>query len=195
MHRAGLSPEVIVADIDESYLGGESPVDYARRVAAAKAAHVAASLDRDALILAADTTVWSRHHPTPFGKAADREEAKQMLMNLVSLREHSVTTAWVLLDPHKRRSLIDHSTTRVRMRAHMPGELDRYLESGEWQGKAGAYAIQGDALTFIERVDGNLGAVIGLPIDRVAVVLRTFGHGSPAAQTRGVLLDRHDGGR
>lgn len=151
-------------DVDEGWRKGEKPVAYARRVARAKAESAAKNVDA-ALVLAADTTVWTHEDAEPLGKPADRDEARRMLTLLTRGREHFVTTAYVLLDTEAPGDAdVAHETTRVLMRRLNADQVERYLDTGEWQDKAGGYAIQGPGALVIEGVLGCYYNVVGLPL-------------------------------
>jgi septum formation protein len=95
-----------------------------------------------------------------YGKAADREDARRMLRQL-SGRTHAVVSGVCLLGG--RADVLEHETTGVTFRALTDDGLDAYLESGEWEGRAGAYAIQGLGGRLVERIDGDYLNVVGLP--------------------------------
>ena len=159
------------ADAAEAWHEGESPVSYARRVASAKAEGVAAQVD-EALILAADTTVWTHENSRPMGKPRDRDEARRMLTLLTRGREHWVTTAFVLLDTeHTDEARVAHETTTVWMRRLSAEQVERHLDAGEWTDKAGGYGIQGAAAAVVERIEGSYTNVVGLPVAQVLIAL------------------------
>lgn len=159
------------ADIDESPLKNEEPRDYVRRIALAKAAALGASAGE--VLLCADTTVAVGRRI--LGKPTDRDEAGRF-MRLMSGRRHRVLTAVVAHYGGKSRlKLVE---TLVRMRPVTEAELHRYLDFGDWQGKAGAYAIQGAAAAFIPWIQGSFTAVVGLPLAETAAMLASAGiHG------------------
>ncbi len=167
LDRLGIPFEVIPADIDESTRPGEGPRVYATRVAETKARAVAEHRPGD-WVLAADTIVVLGEEI--LGKPGGREEAGAMLGRLSGHR-HLVYTATCLLRPGEeplRRIIV----TEVAMRALEPDEIARYLDGGEWHGKAGAYGAQGMAAAFIREIHGSYTNVIGLPLAEVALDLR-----------------------
>lgn len=186
LERIGIEIEVIAADVDESVLAGEEAVTYAARVAATKATTVA-SAHPGRWIVAADTVV--EVDGEPLGKAADRDEAEAMLRSLRG-RIHRVTTAVVLCRYHEADaqgpatdSADEHGlavTTEVLMRDFSDAELTGYLDATEWQGKAGAYAVQGMAAAFVEEVRGSVTNVIGLPLAELVELLGSAGVCEPA---------------
>jgi septum formation protein len=171
--RLGLELIVAPVDVDETPLAGETPAAYVRRVAAAKCdAAVAARAGQlpDLPVLGADTTVIVSAQI--LGKAADAADARRMLA-LLAGRRHEVTTAYRIR--FAERMLERAVTTLVSFRPLQPAELDAYVASGEWEGKAGAYAIQGIAAAFVTDVRGSHTNVIGLPVAEVLADLQALG--------------------
>ncbi|SEO12771.1 septum formation protein [Paracoccus alcaliphilus] len=167
--QIGLRPDALrPADIDETPLKAESPRDYVRRMALEKAAAIA--LADDEAVLTADTTVTVGRRI--LGKPADRDEAAQF-MRLMSGRRHKVLTAIALR--HGDRTRLRLVETLVRMNPISPARLDAYLDVGDWQGKAGGYAIQGAAVAFIPWIQGSFSAVVGLPLAETAQLLAAIG--------------------
>ncbi|TPV95272.1 MAG: septum formation protein Maf [Myxococcales bacterium FL481] len=170
---AGLTPSIVPArDLDESWRPPESPVAYTRRLAEEKGVAVAATVDEPAVLLAADTTVWFQDEP--IGKPRDRAHAHAMLSQLTAGTPHRVTTACAVLAPDRKTAVIDVTTT-VSMRRVPPAELQRYLDGEEWTDKAGGYAIQGGAASFVTRIDGSYTNVVGLPLAEVIELLAARG--------------------
>lgn len=167
--QIGIVPDALrPADIDETPHRSEAPRDYVRRVTAAKAAWI--TLDDDEVLLTADTTVAVGRRI--LGKPVDRDEAATF-MRLMSGRRHRVLTALALRDiGGTRLRLVE---TVVRMRAVTDAELRDYLDFGDWQGKAGGYAIQGAAAAFIPWIQGSFSAVVGLPLAETASMLAAAG--------------------
>ena len=160
---AGFDFEVVPADVDESVLIAEPPAVYALRVATAKATSIAQTRsDPQDVILAADTVVVARGEI--LGKPTDTREAAAMLGRL-SGAVHDVLTAVVL--SHDGRMHSDVVTTHVQFALMSEEEIEWYVASGEPDGKAGAYAIQGRAARFIDRIEGSWSNVVGLPIATV----------------------------
>jgi septum formation protein len=172
LSQIGIRPDMVVpAEIDETPLRGELPAAYAKRVAAAKAAAVVAR-HPGAFVLAADTVVACGRRILP--KAEDEATARSCL-TLLSGRRHRVLGAVELVAPDGRRSrrLV---TTAVRCSRLTDEEIAGYLASGEWQGKAGGYAIQGRAAAFVPAVTGSYSNVVGLPLAETAAMLRGLGY-------------------
>lgn len=168
LERVGVAVDVRPSDVDESVHAGEAPLAYVRRVAAAKA--LAATRGADEWALAADTIVVV--DGAILGKAADPAEARAMLRKLVG-RVHQVTTAVALHGPGGDHAL--DVTSEVEMIAADDAAIDDYVASGEWRGKAGAYAVQGIAAALVASVRGSVTNVIGLPLAEVVALLRATG--------------------
>jgi septum formation protein len=182
LEQLGLVLVVAAADIDETPLPGERPLDYVKRVAGGKCDAVAAArasasppLPLPTLpILDADTTVIvpGPSGPEILGKPADEADARRMLERLAG-RRHEVTTAYRvrLGDAVVERAV----TTVVVFRALAATEVDAYVASGEWRGKAGGYAVQGIAGAFVTELRGSHTNVIGLPLAEVLADLQAAG--------------------
>lgn len=182
LRSAGLEFIVRPVDCDESWRAGESPLTYVDRVAAAKAKAGAAldDLPRDALILAADTTVWLDDDAEPLAKPNDRVHATAMLRALTRGRAHSVSTACAFARPGGSLVAALTETTRVHMRSLSDPQFDvfigPYLDAGDWADKAGAYAIQGRAAALVEAIEGSYTSVVGLPLAQVVAQLEQLRH-------------------
>jgi septum formation protein len=164
---AGFVFEVAPTDVDETAAPEEPPRGYALRVAREKAAAAEAGQGRAAAILAADTVVVVDGEI--LGKPRDRADSRRML-RLLSGRVHEVHTAVVLrTGPRERAEVV---TTRVSVLPLDDAEIEWYVASGEPEGKAGAYAIQGRAARFVDRIEGSWSNVVGLPLANVARMLK-----------------------
>ena len=165
----GLHPaDVRAPDVDETPQKGELPRSYCNRITAAKAAALPA--DADEIILCADTTVALGRRI--MGKPSDQDEAQAFLQRL-SGRRHKVITA-VAVKTAERIWQKDVVST-VQMKRLSPQELEGYLATGDWQGKAGAYGIQGPAGAFISWISGSYPAIMGLPLPETAHLLQAAG--------------------
>lgn len=172
LRQIGLEPDAIdPADIDEGAAKGELPVAHARRLAAAKLAAVAAR-HPGAFVLAADTVVACGRRILP--KTVDAGAARTCLM-LLSGRRHRVLGAVEVKAPDGRR-LGRLVTTAVTFKRLSSDEIERYLASGEWRGKAGGYAIQGFASAFIPSINGSYSNVVGLPLAETWAMLQGLGY-------------------
>ncbi len=167
--RLGIEADAISpADIDETPLKGELPRAYALRMAREKAAAAASAQGH---VLAGDTVVACGRRILP--KAEDEATARQCLA-LLSGRRHRVLSAIALLSPDGtlRERL---SETAVRFKRLSQEEIDAYIASGEWHGKAGGYAIQGRAEGLIAWIQGSHSGVVGLPLFETRALLKSAG--------------------
>ncbi len=188
LERVGFALEVRPADVDETERPGEDPAAYVARLARAKVAAVVArapggaagedaraGIDNPgAWVLAADTTVTI--DGAILGKAATAGEAAAMLRRL-SGRVHQVMTAFAIAGGERAGGAV--VTSDVEMIELDEPALADYLASGEWRGKAGAYAIQGIAAALVREVRGSVTNVIGLPLAEVIAALRELGGPAP----------------
>ena len=152
----------------------ENPAKWAEQISLMKAKSVARHI-QSGLILAGDTiaTLGSR----VIGKPVDRQDARKILGSLAGTTHH-VITALALLDGASDRSMVRHDITRVHMRPLSDLEIDEYLDSGEWEGKAGAYGIQDRGDKFVERIEGSFTNVVGLPVELLKRMLTEWFAGS-----------------
>lgn len=163
----GLEFSVIPSRAEEPLpKAGETPVDYAVRLACLKASDIAAARPQ-AAVLGADTVVAIGEHI--LGKPADEDDAVRML-TLLSGRTHVVVTGCCLLLPGEERETF-HGSTDVRMRRSSEAELRAYARTGEPLDKAGAYAIQGIGSFLVEHVTGSYTNVVGLPLAKTLDML------------------------
>ncbi len=169
LRQIGVEPAAIdPADTDETPHRDEAPRVYAERMARAKLAAVAPRHPR-ALVLAADSVVAVGRRILP--KAETKDEALRCL-KLLSGRRHRVLGGLALAVPggKVRTRLVE---TVVRFKRLEPAEVEAYVASGEWQGKAGGYAIQGRAAAFVAFISGSYSNVVGLPLFETAALLRS----------------------
>lgn len=168
--QIGITPDAILPpDIDETPLKGELPRPYCLRLARQKAHAVAAGADD--IVLCADTTVALGRRI--LGKPEDAGEAAHFLTQLGG-RRHQVITA-VAVRRGDRVWLRD-VVSAVRMKRLSDAEINAYLASGEWRGKAGGYAIQGLAGAFIPWIGGSFTGIVGLPLAETAALLLAAGY-------------------
>lgn len=181
LQQIGVEPTALIpADLDETPRKNEAPRSLAARLAgekAQRASEIASSRPdlRGGYVLGADTVVCVGRRVLP--KCEIRDEAVACL-RLLSGRAHRVYTGVALVTPqNKRRERIVE--TRVRFKRLSSQDIDRYIATGEWQGKAGGYAIQGLAAAFAARLVGSHSGVIGLPLYETAALLE--GEGFPVS--------------
>lgn len=178
INQAGIEPDALrPVDLDETPKKGELPRACANRLARAKAETALAAVRHDedlqgAFILAADTVVAVGRRILP--KTDLLDEAAQCL-RLLSGRNHRVFTAVCLVTPKEgfRQRLVE---TRVRFKRLAEEDIEAYLASGEWRGKAGGYAAQGLAGTFIVKLVGSYTGVVGLPLYETVALLDGEGY-------------------
>jgi septum formation protein len=171
LRQIGIEPDAVdAAEVDESPLKDETPRRLAQRLAAEKAAGVAARHPQD-YILAADTVVALGRRILP--KAESAGEVADCL-KLLSGRAHRVLTGVCVIAPGGRRGQ-RLAETRVRFKRLTGPELERYLAAGEGVGKAGGYAIQGLAAAFVTDLSGSYSSVVGLPLYEAASLLAGLG--------------------
>jgi septum formation protein len=167
--QLGLVPDGLRSpDIDETPCKGELPRDYERRKAREKAAALGAA--EDEVVLTADTTVALGRRI--LGTPADAAQAVEFLLALSGRRHRVITAVAVQADG---RLMQRDVVTLVRMKRLSDAEISAYIRSGDWQGKAGGYAIQGPAAAFIPWIQGSHSAVMGLPLAETATLLAAAG--------------------
>ena len=169
LEQIGVPTARLLCSVDEQVRPGEAPVDYVERVTRDKIrAAIQAAPGR--VVLAADTAAVLGDRI--LGKPVDRADALQMLSAL-SAAEHVVMTA-VAVGCDQRIELV-RVDTRVRFRALQADEIAAYWDTGEPADKAGSYGIQGLGAIFVERIEGSYSAVVGLPLQETATLLKSFG--------------------
>lgn len=170
--RLGLEFGVLDVDVPEHRQPAEPPEDYVRRVAREKAGAglLEAVAVRGALVLGADTEVVLGDRV--FGKPVDADDAAAMLRAL-SGRTHRVISAVSLVSAGREAQAV--SDSEVTFAVLDEDDIAVYLATDEWQGKAGAYAIQGRAQAFISHLSGSFSGVMGLPLYETAQLLRQYG--------------------
>lgn len=178
LQQAGIEPDrILPADIDETPQRSEHPRSLAKRLSKEKAEKAAASMRREAghqpaYVLAADTVVAVGRRILP--KAATIDDATNCLQ-LLSGRSHRVYSGVCLITPSGklRQRLVE---TRVRFKRLPRAEIERYIASGEWRGKAGGYAVQGLAGAFVVKLVGSYTNVVGLPLYETTALLAGEGY-------------------
>ena len=175
LRQIGLEPDLILpSDVDEQPLADETPRLMAVRLARLKA-EAGASGRPDAFVIGADTVVAVGRRV--LDKAETPDEAASWL-RLLSGRAHRVLTGVTVMAPNGRKSE-RLGEARVRFKRLTEAEIAAYLESGEWRGKAGGYAIQGRAGAFVLSVQGSYSAVVGLPLYETWSLLEGLGFRRP----------------
>jgi septum formation protein len=169
LNLIGIPHTVRPADIDESVLPGERPLDCVERLARTKARRLAANA-RDAVVIGADTVVVIDDRI--LNKPENEDDARAMLQRLAG-REHVVHTAVCVI--YDSAEVAGVETVAVHFRPLSAAEIDAYIATGEPMDKAGAYGIQGYGATIVERVNGDFFAVMGLPLVRLTRLLSDVG--------------------
>ena len=163
----GIPHEVRPADIDERYVAGEKPHEHAERLARDKAAAI---LEPEAVVIGSDTIVVVGGHV--LGKPKDESDAARMLRHL-SGRSHTVITAVAVAWKDRVESGVEE--VEVTFHALSDADISAYIATREPMDKAGAYGIQGFGATIVARVNGDYFAVMGLPLQRLVLLLGRMG--------------------
>ena len=168
LEQIDIDYEVIDIDIDESWKENETPINYVRRIAEEKARTGKTLIKNNLPVLAADTAVVLDGEI--LGKAESKEDAITMLSKL-SGKTHEVLSAVTVIDNDEQTKV---SISKVTFKQLNPEEIKTYSDTDEPIGKAGAYAIQGKAAVFIERLEGSYSGVMGLPLFETQELLNTI---------------------
>ena len=169
--QIGVQPDLVcAADLDETPQKGELPAAYAHRIAVAKAQAVGAG--HDGLILAGDTVVACGRRILPKAETADSASA---CLRLLSGRQHRVYGGIALITADQKL-LARVVCSKVRFRRLNAVDIDACIAAGDWQGKAGGYAIQGFAARYIRYIDGSYSNIVGFSLYDVAALLDTAGY-------------------
>ena len=166
--------EVLITFVDEDKYKAQisDPIELVKKLAETKAINAKESLnreERDALIIAADTIV--ELNGEIIGKAKNGTQAFQILKKLAG-KAHNLITGFVIIETNNPKIIVDHDITLVKFSRLSDEEINGYIKSGEWQGRAGAYSIREKASLFIEYIHGSSSNVIGLPMHRVFEILK-----------------------
>jgi len=173
LSKAGIAFEAVNPKLDEPapHIGRDTPSEYAEAAAYFKARSVTNDYP-DRIILAADTVV--SLDGKIIGKPADQDDARRILTTLTGTT-HEVITGVTLYQPATGRRMIDHAVTKVTMRKMTEQEMNDYLASKEWEGKAGAYGIQDTADKFVTKTEGSFTNIVGLPMELLKEMMAQFG--------------------
>lgn len=162
--------DVSPSDIDEDKVKGSTPKETVEKLSFKKASKVAEKFS-DAIIIGADTIVVLED--LILGKPRDERDAEKIL-NSLSGKKHAVITAFTILDSRTGKKVTRSHMSNVYMRNLGSDEIKEYIASGEPMDKAGAYAIQGRAGLFVERIEGNYHSIVGLPLNLLKEELKQF---------------------
>ena len=169
---AGYRFTSVPPDIDESsfFTDGINPSDYAEKLALAKAEHVAKK-HPDSLVIGADTIV--DYEGKIVGKPVDATDAEKIIRNLFS-RPHKVITAIALVRLSDHTKIVESDTTTIYPRKLMEEQIAEHIAGGAWRNKSGAYAIRENGDEFIEKVEGSVTNVMGLPMELLQKLMAEF---------------------
>ena len=169
--RLGVKPDRIISpDIDETPHRGELPRDYVMRMAEEKAAAIARETDE--ILLAGDTTVAVGRRI--LGQAVDESEQRRFLELLSGRRHHVLSSVCIIDREGTARTRLSDSI--VKFKRFHPQEIDAYVASGEGEGKAGGYAIQGQAEALVLKISGSHSGIMGLPLYETRNLLIASGY-------------------
>lgn len=167
LKQINITPDkIIAADINETPLKKELPLIYTARIAREKAAKIFEH-NKDYYILAADTTVACGRRILP---KSDDDEVIKKYLEILSGRSHDVITSVCLITP-QGKTISRNVTTKVKFKRLSANEINNYINTGEGRGKAGGYAIQGFAESFVKRINGSYSNVVGLPLHETMNIL------------------------
>lgn len=167
LERFNIDFEIIKSDIDEKTSSDEDPIQVVMSLAFQKAEDITNKIDFDAIIIAADTVVYMDRI---LGKPKNEKDAYRMLKSL-SGKEHYVITGIAIVDTNLGKKIIDYEITKVKFRELQPEKINRYIETGEFKDKAGAYGIQGYGEILVDWIEGSYSNVVGLPIVKLDKLL------------------------
>lgn len=170
LEKVGLSFEIKTADFDECFDTALPPEEFAKSLALGKALKVS-KIKYDAVIIAADTIVVVDDQI--LGKPKSSEDAKNMLKK-ISGRSHTAITGLAVVDSKSGKSITTSSKIILHFRDMTDKEIDLYVKTGEPLDKAGSYAVQGLGAIFIEKMEGDYYAAVGLPLNSLYEILKEF---------------------
>lgn len=171
LSRLGWNPQIEIPKVNEQMMVNESPEDLVKRLSDLKAKYIYDKGNAKLPIIAADTVV--AYKSSIMGKPNDADDAFAML-NMLQGHVHQVHSGVCVIMPDGRTSKCCE-TTNVFFRKLTKSEIQRYIETGESMDKAGAYAIQGLGMLLVEKIEGSYFNVVGLPIERLSVMLADLG--------------------
>ncbi|WP_352420127.1 Maf family protein [Proteiniborus sp.] len=167
LDRYNIDFESITSHINEKVSSDEDPIQVVMSLAFQKAEDIAIKLDYDAIVIGADTIVYMN---SVLGKPKDDIDAYRILESL-SGKEHCVITGLAILDINSGKKVIDYEITKVKFRELPSEKINRYINTGEFKDKAGAYGIQGYGEILVDWIEGSYSNVVGLPIVKLDKLL------------------------
>lgn len=171
LNRLDIKYTAMPSKLDETGYDEETPELLVKQIALDKASKVAGFVE-NALIISADTIVV--YKDKILGKPASEEAALNML-HMLNNEKHHVYTGLAIISADDKMHYLDYDKTEIIMRKIDGDEIERYIKTGEPMDKAGGYAIQGKAGIFIEKILGSYYTVMGLPIHKLSIALKSFG--------------------
>ena len=169
LEKLGYIFQIIPADIEEIVDKTKKPEEIVKEIALQKASHIANNLKEPAIIIGSDTIVVI--DDTILGKPENAEDASKMLQQL-SGRSHQVISGIAIVDTYTNNTIIDSESSDVYFRDISQEEITNYIKTKEPMDKAGAYAIQGLASTFIEKINGCYNNIVGLPVYKITQIFK-----------------------
>jgi septum formation protein len=175
LNRIGIPFEVLASDIDEEMFKKRisDPILLVKELAKAKLLYVKDELikqNSQALIIAADTIVELKG--VIIGKAKNPDEALKILKLLMG-KAHNLITGIAITNTDDPKIIVDHDVTSVEFLTLSDAEIDNYIKTNEWKGRAGAYSLNDKASLFISKINGSYSNVIGLPMHKIYEILKT----------------------
>lgn len=163
LENVGVEFDIVVSDIEEVVRDGESPETVVEALAFEKAFDVASKVEEGTLVIASDTVVFK---DKILGKPQDHDDAFDMLQSLKN-DEHYVYTGICIIEAGTHHKIVDFVKTKVFTKNYSDEKINRYIETGEVWGKAGAYAIQGYGATLVDYIEGDYLNIVGLPLSKL----------------------------
>lgn len=171
LKHLGLTFKVIPSNCDETIGPEIAPEEAVKILALRKARDIASQTTAPALVIGSDTTVVINHKS--LGKPVDAEDACRML-KMLSGAAHEVISGIAVIDTTTQKEVVDYVSSRVIFKELSEEEIRNYVQTKEPMDKAGAYAIQGLASMFVEKIDGCYNNIVGLPVFRLTEILKDF---------------------
>ena len=172
LEQIGLEFDIIPSNFDEDIENKKFSKKLIESLAYEKAKEVSERIGNEVLIIAADTVVILGNQI--LGKPTDEEDARQMLQKL-SNKTHKVITAIAIIDKYEDKTLINSKISKVKFKKLTDREINDYIKTGEPLDKAGSYGIQAYGSLFVEKVEGCYNNIVGLPLNLLAEMLKSFG--------------------
>ena len=173
MNLLNLDYEIIVSNADETLVEGLTVEEQSKRLGFIKAKEVFNKLEGDRIVIGSDTIVVK--DGVIFGKPKDRQDAINMIKKFKNDKHQVITSVAVLIEKNgKYTEHIDYVSSDVYVNDMTDKEIEEWIDTGKAYDKAGAYAIQLEFMKFIDRIDGNYGAIIGLPVNKVYEILKEY---------------------